>query len=132
MSSNAHEILGKIDNFFDKVDKEVDNRLELVGAFVEAKMVAKIESGIPPALSPNTIASKKSSQILIDTGEMLGQVTHRVNGDKSVDIGVIGSAAERAVTHEYGDPSRHIPCRSFERSTYAENKQQIIRILKGT
>jgi hypothetical protein len=52
--------------------------LGLVGLKHENQIKAKINSNIDPANSPETIARKKSSKTLIDTGAMLNSVRHVV------------------------------------------------------
>lgn len=154
MSSNVGEVLAGIEAFGKKAEKDVSDRLELAGAFLEGKMVDKITSGLSPALHPATIEAKGSSTPLIDTGELLDQITHHMDGDLSVDVGVFGSRATIASYHEFGktievtDAMRthlntigihlrystlliHIPERSFVRSTFNEQKNNVVRIVKG-
>lgn len=154
MSSNVGEVLAGIEAFGKKAEKDVSDRLELAGAFLEGKMVDKITSGLSPALHPATIEAKGSSTPLIDTGELLDQITHHMDGDLSVGVGVFGSRATIASYHEFGktievtDAMRthlntigihlrystlliHIPERSFVRSTFNEQKNNVVRIVKG-
>lgn len=131
MSSNVGEVLVGIEAFGKKAEKDVGARLELAGAYLEAKMVDKITSGISPSLKPATIKAKGSSTPLIDTGEMLDQVSHEMEGDLTVKVGVFGSKAHVAAIHEYGAPGAGIPERSFERSTFNEQKNNVVRIVKG-
>lgn len=88
------------------------------GALVfEAKMSEAVASGkTPPPLKPATIAAKGSSATLVDTGEMLGQITSEVKDDVA-RIGVMGSRADIAAIHEFGAPAAGIPERSFIRRT---------------
>lgn len=129
MTSNADEVAMRIGKWGDKIEDDITNRLEQAGEFLAGKMVDKITSGISPALKPSTVAAKGSSTPLIDTSEMLGQITHRMNGKDTVDVGVFGSRAGIAAVHELGAPSKNIPARSFERSAFNENKNGIIKIL---
>ena len=154
MSSNAGEVISNVGKFEDDTIKNISKRLELAGAFLEGKMTDKIASGISPALHPATVENKGSSQPLVDTGELLDQITHHMDGDLAVDVGVFGSRATIASYHEFGktievtDAMRahlhkigihlrystllvHIPERSFERSAFQENKDGIVRIVKG-
>lgn len=131
MSSNIGEVLTGIDAFGKKAEKDVSDRLELVGAFLEGKIVDKITSGISPALKPATIKAKGSSTPLIDTGEMLDQVSHEMEGELTVKVGIFGSKAPIATIHEYGAHGANIPERSFERSTFSEQKENVVRIVKG-
>lgn len=154
MSSNAGEVISNVGKFEDDTIQNISKRLELAGAFLEGKMVDKITSGLSPALHPATIEAKGSSTPLIDTGELLDQITHHMDGDLSVDVGVFGSRATIASYHEFGkaievtDAMRthlntigihlrystlliHIPERSFVRSTFNEQKNNVVRIVKG-
>lgn len=54
--------------------------LERLGAFVQGIVQARIAEGIGPALKPGTIARKKSSKPLIDTGQLRSAVTWKVTG----------------------------------------------------
>lgn len=131
MSSNAGEVISNVGKFEDDTIQNISKRLELAGAFLEGKMVDKITSGLSPALHPATIEAKGSSTPLIDTGEMLDQVSHEMEGDLTVKVGVFGSRAGVAAIHEYGAPGANIPERSFERSTFSEQKENVVRIVKG-
>ena len=89
--------------------------LEKFGQVAEIKMTQKIDSYIPPPLAEATINAKGSSQPLVDTGQLYGQISHEVrDGGKSVVIGVMGSRAQIAAIHEFG--TEDIPERSFIRS----------------
>ncbi len=59
-------------------DLKLDQAMDLVGLKVAADMRAKIRNGIPPANADATIARKGSSKPLIDTGQLLGSITHKV------------------------------------------------------
>lgn len=54
--------------------------LERLGAFVQGLVQARIAEGIGPALKPATIARKKSSKPLVDTGQLRSSVTWKVTG----------------------------------------------------
>jgi hypothetical protein len=56
--------------------------LGVVGEFVKGKMISRINSGIPPANAPATIARKGSSQPLIDTGQMKNSIEWQVGKGK--------------------------------------------------
>lgn len=131
MPSNANEVAQKIGKFGDDTEKRVYAALERAGAFIEEKMVDKITSGLSPALTPATIAAKGSSTPLIDTGELISLVTHKMEGKDTVKIGVFGSRAEIAAVHELGAPSKNIPARSFARPSLKENEAGVIKILTG-
>jgi phage gpG-like protein len=124
------KVLKAIDKLSDNLEKKLSSKLETVGVFLEAKMVEKISSGLQPALKPKTIARKGSSTPLIDTGELLGQIDHKVSSD-AVEVGVFGSRAKIAKHHEFGAPRANIPERSFMRSSFNENKRQIKKVIKS-
>lgn len=48
---------------------------------IEAAVVKKITSNVPPPNAPSTIKRKKSSKTLVDSGEMMRHVDHRITGD---------------------------------------------------
>lgn len=54
--------------------------LERLGAFVQGLVQARIAEGIGPALKPETVARKKSSKPLVDTGQLRSSVTWLVTG----------------------------------------------------
>ena len=127
MTSNADDVNGRARQFIDNLLKNVSANLEEAGEFLASKMAEEIQSGIPPALSPATVKAKGSSTPLIDTGEMMGDITHKMNGDTEVEVGVFGAKAEVAVHHEFG--TRTIPERSFMRSALDKNRAGIILIM---
>lgn len=53
--------------------------LGLIGQYAEAKVKAKIASGVPPPNAPATIAKKGSSKTLIDSGQMRQSITNVVH-----------------------------------------------------
>lgn len=59
--------------------------LGLAGLKVVAWIKAKIRKGILPPLMPSTIARKGSSKPLIDTGQLIGSLTHAVRGAEEGD-----------------------------------------------
>lgn len=89
---------------------------------IENAIVKKILSGVPPPNAPTTIRQKGSSKTLVDTGEMVGHVTHRQTTEGGQIIGEIGifdpEVAKRARYNEYG--TRDIPARPFLRPAFDE------------
>ena len=59
-------------------DYGVNEGLERAGLVFAASMQQRIRGGIPPELSPATIARKGSSTPLIDTGQLVSSITHKV------------------------------------------------------
>ncbi len=94
---------------------------------LEGKIKEKILSSVPPENAPSTIARKGSSITLIDTGEMLNSVTHRLmESGNEFEVGIFDEVVlERAMANEFGTP--HVPERSFLRSTYDEEINRINR-----
>lgn len=131
MPSNADDVARNIGKFGDKIEGDIVLKLEQAGEYIAGKMVDKISSGLSPALKPATIAAKGSSTPLIDTVELISQVTHKMEGKDTVKIGVFGSRAEIAAVHELGAPSKNIPARSFARPALKENEAGVIKILTG-
>lgn len=120
-----------LDDVSRKIIEAIPGALDSAGALLEGKMVEKIMSNIPPSLKEETIKRKGSALALVDTGEMIGQITHEVTetGDE-VKVGVIGSRAGVAVHHEYGAPAAGIPERSFERATLNEEKNTVVEAVR--
>jgi hypothetical protein len=54
--------------------------LELLGQQGVGLIQQRIADGIAPPNAPSTIARKKSSKPLVDTGQLRGSITHRVEG----------------------------------------------------
>ena len=127
MASNASEVVAKIGRFSDNLEDDLENKLDTVGSFLAGKMVEKIMSRVPPPNAPSTIARKKSSLPLVDTGEMMGAIDHKQRERFAVDVGVFGAAAEKAERNEYGIG---VPERSFIRSTFHENIKGVKKILE--
>ncbi len=127
MSSNS------IYEIADEIGMELENRIRI-----------KILSNVPPPNAPSTIEKKGSSHTLIDSGNMLGSVSHQVTGSDdmiTVTSGILdeGEIAMYASANEYGiqrtivtknkdnKDEMHqgmslfiIPERSFIRSTFDE------------
>jgi len=80
---------------------------------IENAIVKKILSNVPPPNAESTIKAKKSSKTLVDTGEMLGHVTHRqimVQGDIIGEVGIFNEEiAKRAQRLEEGVTWAHRP-----------------------
>lgn len=89
---------------------------------IENAIVKKILSNVPPPNAPSTIRQKGSSKTLVDTGEMVGHVTHRQTIKCGQIVGEIGifdpEVAKRARYNEYG--TRDIPARPFLRPAFDE------------
>ena len=60
----------------------VRTALDLFGLRVVADVKRRIQRGIPPLLSLVTIARKKSSKPLIDTGQLINSITHEVRSGR--------------------------------------------------
>ena len=123
--SHKQRGVNKLDN---RLESGLSNGIEKSADYLKNKMTQKVESNIPPALSPITIAKKKSSLALVDTGEMYSQIDADVQ-KYSAKVGVIGSKAEIAKVHEFGYPPKNIPERSFIRSTFNEEKSKLEKII---
>ena len=97
-----------------------------LGMQMENKIRLKILSNVPPPLKPSTVARKGSSVTLIDTSQMLSDVSSQIDDSNpeliTVSAGIFDEdIAEYAVSHEYGREEAGIPCRSFIRTTYDES-----------
>lgn len=110
----------------DKVIKGVSGGIDKAARYLTNQIVRKVETNIPPALSPATIAQKGSSMALYDTGEMFSQIDHNIHKTYA-KVGVIGSKAGIAAHHEFGTVG--IPERSFIRSTFNEERGKIVKIV---
>jgi hypothetical protein len=80
---------------------------------IETAIVTKALSNVPPPNAPSTIRQKGSSKTLVDTGEMVGHVTHRQTDQGGQIIGEVGifdeNIAKRALINEFGVPWGHQP-----------------------
>ncbi len=94
---------------------------------IENAIIGKILSNAPPPNAPATIAKKRSSGTLRDTGEMLGHVTHRQTEEKGVLLGEVGifdeEIAKRAEWNEHG--TDRIPARPFLRPAVDETQETV-------
>ncbi len=103
---------------------------------IEAAVVKKIQSGVPPPNAPSTIKQKRSSKTLIDTGEMIQHVDHRITGEGIALRGEVGffdeENAKKARINEEGatwsvskknggETTITIPARPFLRPAYDES-----------
>lgn len=130
VSADTSGTMRALDRLRSDHEKGTQDRLEVAGTFLEGKMAEKIDMWLTPALKAETIARKKSSQPLIDKGELYSQVDHR-SGPGYVEVGVFGSRAMIARIHEFGAPRANIPERSFMRSAHLENEKKIRKIVTG-
>jgi HK97 gp10 family phage protein len=89
---------------------------------IENAIVKKMLSNVPPPNAESTIKKKKSSKTLIDTGEMLGHVTHRITEGESGLVGEVGifdeENSKKALANEFG--TWNIPPRPFLRPAFDE------------
>ncbi len=129
LKSNADDVSDNVGDFSKKLESTIETRLGLAGVFLEGKMAEKITGRLSPPLHPYTVRKKGSSQPLIDTGEMLSQLDHKVIRN-TVEVGVFGSRASIARHHEFGAPRANIPERSFMRSAFGESKRKIVKMMK--
>jgi hypothetical protein len=59
----------------------IDQGLGLLGEYSVGIMKQRIADRIPPPLRPRTIARKGSSVPLIDSGQLRGSITHKIEAD---------------------------------------------------
>ena len=67
-----------IDNIIDGDPTIIDNLIGLLGEQVVGDIKEKIDSNVPPPLSPATIKRKKSTRTLIDTGIMRNSIKYEI------------------------------------------------------
>ena len=91
---------------------------------IETAIVKKMLSNIPPPNAESTIKKKKSSKTLVDSGELVGHVTHRqtvVRGDIIGEVGIFNEElAKRAHYLEEGVIWAHRPVVKAD----AENREE--------
>jgi phage gpG-like protein len=92
---------------------------------IENAVVKKILSNIPPPNAESTIKQKGSSKTLVDSGEMVGHVTHRIAEGGEGPLGLVGEVglfeeelAKRGAINEFGTGDGHIPARPFLRPAF--------------
>ena len=83
--STIDEKKALISRLFERVAKGIYDRriavkwgLNMIGLQAVTWIKRKIQKGIPPPLALSTIARKKSSKPLIDTGQLIGSLTYEV------------------------------------------------------
>lgn len=71
---------GKLANAVVTKNMPIEQALDQLGAMVASEIKKTITSGepIPPPLKPATIAAKGSDRPLVDTGRLVGSITHKV------------------------------------------------------
>jgi hypothetical protein len=91
---------------------------------IETAIVEKALSNIPPPNAESTVKAKKSSKTLVDSGEMIGHITHRqtvVEGDIVGEVGIFNEElAKRAHYLEEGVIWGHRPVVKAD----AENREE--------
>lgn len=91
---------------------------------IENAIVKKIISNVPPPNAESTIKKKKSSKTLVDSGDMFGHVTHRIQDSDEGLIGEVGifdeNISKRAFANEYGVVWAHRPTPRAD----AENREE--------
>lgn len=115
-----------LDTLDDELLKGLSEGIDKSARYLTNQIVRKVETNIPPPLSPETIKRKGSSVALYDTGEMFSQIDADI-GKLSAKVGIIGSKASIAAYHEFG--TVNIPERSFIRSTFNEEKGKVVKII---
>lgn len=81
VSQNKNALQTLIEKLAGKVaDGEMirDKALGIIGQYVRDRIVAKINSSVPPPNAPSTISAKGSSRTLIDTGQMKQSVAWEI------------------------------------------------------
>jgi phage gpG-like protein len=83
---------------------------------LDAAIVKKILSNIPPPNAASTVAKKGSSKTLVDSGDMYRAVKHEIKGEGINLVGTTGifneEIAKYAYWNEYGT-KKGIPARPF-------------------
>jgi hypothetical protein len=115
------------------MDKIFLHYVEIACNDLKTKIHQKIASDIPPPNAESTLKRKApKTHTLINTGELLGSITYSISDMGDSVIGEVGVFEEklidRALANEYG--TDRIPARSFLRSTYDENIDQILNKLQ--
>ena len=120
------KIRSNIPLLIENLNKGKQIGLKNAALLLEAKVVERIESNIPPPLAESTIRKKGSSLALVDKGELMGEVTHKFPDENSAQVGIWGEKAKIGAIHEYGAPAAGIPERSFLRATInnSENREE--------
>ena len=83
---------------------------------IEAAIVQKILSGVPPPNAASTIKKKGSSKTLVDSGDMYKHVTYKVTGEGCHLVGEVGIFVEAIALYAYWNEfgtRTGIPARPF-------------------
>lgn len=115
------------------MDAVLQEAAEEVGAYLESRLVNKIVQQDPgwAPLKPATIARKGSAKIWVDTGELMGLITHMVQGGipKTVYVGIFNHEKGLIAKFiEYG--TKDMPERPLFRLVFEEEKDKIQDILE--
>lgn len=81
MAKNGEDYGTKFEKAIEKVlegKSDADLILNRIGAQVAGDIVGEIQSGVEPALSPQTIKRKGSDRPLIDTGALVQSISYEV------------------------------------------------------
>lgn len=85
MRSTANEQKGKWDKMIDKYfkesdlsDQEANSYIMRLGEMIANDIKLKISSNVPPPNAQSTVAKKKSSKTLIDTGLMRSSINYEI------------------------------------------------------
>lgn len=70
--------------------KPLTPELQKLGVYGAGKIQSQISSNMPPPNAPSTIAQKRSSGTLIDTGRMRQSITWELDGGSGAAIGFKG------------------------------------------
>jgi len=140
--------INNIPKFMAAVPEILGDIAEEVGQYLENKLVDKITKQDPSwvSLSPVTIRRKKSSKAWIDTGELIGLITHTIEGSipVSIQVGIFdhekafiayclefgtngGSIVAGGMIHTWN----HIPERPLFRLVFDEEKEAITAIIRN-
>lgn len=116
-----------------------DQAVEVFALWAVGEIQARIAKGIPPALSPVTVARKGSSVPLIDTGQLRSSISYEItNPNGNVKHGTSNAAKERAVKAKAALREQKKADRKAERDRARERKnvrrdvkKKIARKVKG-
>jgi len=107
---------------------DLARELETTCIKLENAIVETIMKGVPPPNAPSTIKRKRSSHTLIDKGNLVGSITHKIiihGNELQGEVGIFDpEIAYIGFVHEFGRGRN--PERSFMRSTFDDKGDQLM------
>ena len=119
MAENEVEDINNFGQVYDAVDIALDEGMKALHFLIMRQLTSNWKAGQDAMgrpwkpLAPATVRAKGSSQILIDSGDLLANVQEESRYEAGERASIITTTSEYGAVHEFGMPERGIPKRSF-------------------